>query len=42
MEAGNLPMKGSTGSVLKKCISAMRAEIGGPTLDEVRATHAAD
>ncbi|MCD6078661.1 MAG: histidine kinase [Ramlibacter sp.] len=42
MEAGNLPMKGSTGNVLKKCISAMRAEIGGPTLDEVRATHAAD
>lgn len=32
MEAGNLPMAGSTGSVLKKCIAAMRIEIGGPTL----------
>jgi hypothetical protein len=40
MEAGNLPMSGSTGSVLKKCISAMRIEIGGPTLDDVRSTHA--
>lgn len=39
MEAGNLPMQGSTGSVLKKCIAAMRVEIGGPTLDEVRSTH---
>jgi hypothetical protein len=39
MEAGNLPMAGSTGSVLKKCIAAMRVEIGGPTLDEVRSTH---
>ena len=40
MEAGNLPMAGSTGSVLKKCIAAMRIEIGGPTLDDVRSTHA--
>ena len=40
MEAGNLPMAGSTGSVLKKCIAAMRIEIGGPTLDDGRSTHA--
>lgn len=39
MEVGNLPMSGSTGLVLKKCIAAMRLQIGGPTLDEVRSSH---
>jgi hypothetical protein len=39
MDAGNLPMSGATGSVLKKCVAAMRLQIGGPTLEEVRTTH---
>lgn len=39
MEVGNLPMSGSTGLVLKKCIAAMRLQVGGPSLEEVRSSH---
>jgi hypothetical protein len=35
MSAGNLPMVGSTGTVLKRSLAALRDQIGGPTLDEV-------
>jgi hypothetical protein len=35
MSAGNLPMSGSTGTILKKSLAALRNEIGGPTLEEV-------
>ena len=35
ISAGNLPMSGSTGSVLKKSLEALRQQIGGPTLDEL-------
>jgi hypothetical protein len=35
LELGNLPVTGATGSVLKRSLEAMRAQVGGPTLDEV-------
>ncbi len=35
LELGNLPMSGSTGSVLKKSLASMRTQIGGPTPDAV-------
>ena len=35
LELGNLPMSGSTGAVLKKSLASMRAQIGGPTPDQV-------
>ena len=37
LELGNLPISGSTGSILKKCLAAMRSKVGGPTLDELQA-----
>ncbi len=37
LELGNLPISGSTGSILKKCLAAMRSQVGGPTLDELQA-----
>lgn len=36
MELGNLPMSGSTGTVLKNSLAAMRSRIGGPTIDEIQ------
>jgi hypothetical protein len=36
MEIGNLPVSGSTGSILKKSLEAIRKQVGGPTLDEIR------
>jgi hypothetical protein len=36
MELGNLPMGGSTGSILKRSLGAMALQIGGPTLEEIR------
>lgn len=35
MELGDLPMSGSTGSILKKSLEAMRSRVGGPTLAEI-------
>lgn len=35
MSAGNLPMSGSTGTILKKSLAALRDQIGGPTLEEL-------
>lgn len=34
MELGDLPMSGSTGSILKKSLETMRSRVGGPTLAE--------
>lgn len=36
MELGNLPMSGSTGTVLKHSLASMRNRIGGPTLEEIQ------
>jgi len=35
MELGNLPMSGSTGSILKKSLDVMQGRVGGPTLAEI-------
>ena len=35
MEFDNLPVSGSTGSILKKSLEAMRRSVGGPTLTEI-------
>jgi len=35
ISTGNLPMSGSTGTILKRSLAAMRNQIGGPTLEEV-------
>lgn len=35
MELGNLPMSGSTGTLLKKSLDALRSRVGGPTLAEI-------
>jgi len=36
MEIGNLPVSGSTGSILKKSLETIRGHVGGPTLGEIR------
>ena len=36
LELGNLPVSGSTGSILKRSLAAMRAHVGGPTLEELQ------
>lgn len=36
MEIGNLPVSGSTGSILKKSLEVIRTHVGGPTLGEIR------
>lgn len=36
MEIGNLPVSGSTGSILKRSLEDMRQHVGGPALRELR------
>jgi hypothetical protein len=36
MELGNLPMSGSTGTVLKRSLTDMRGQIGGPSFEDVQ------
>jgi hypothetical protein len=36
MELGNLPVTGSTGSVLKRSLSAMTKRVGGPSLEDLQ------
>jgi hypothetical protein len=36
LELGNLPMSGSTGSILKRSLATMRAQVGGPSLEELQ------
>lgn len=36
LELGNLPISGSTGTILKRSLAAMRKRIGGPTIEEVQ------
>jgi hypothetical protein len=35
LELGNLPISGSTGSILKRSLAAMTKQLGGPTLKEL-------
>jgi hypothetical protein len=42
LELGNLPMTGSTGSVLKRSLASMRRQVGGPSLEEVQMGHGSD
>lgn len=36
LELGNLPISGSTGTILKRSLAAMRKRIGGPAIEEVQ------
>ena len=36
LEIGNLPISGSTGSILKRSLAAMTKQVGGPTLEELQ------
>ncbi len=36
LELGNLPISGSTGSILKRSLAAMTRQVGGPTLQELQ------
>jgi hypothetical protein len=36
MEIGNLPVSGSTGSILKKSLEAIRTHVGGPSLRDLQ------
>lgn len=36
LEIGNLPVSGSTGSILKRSLAAMTRQVGGPTLEELK------
>lgn len=36
MELGNLPVAGSTGSILKRSLASMTKQVGGPTLEDLQ------